>query len=617
MHSVRVVHSAWLVLALTLSARSGALVAQVQCPISYGATDNAKPNKLYLYFPTADDATFPTSIPGASPARAFNIANLSSYTGTVDQLRDAIRDVVIDDYCEFNVKVIATTTAPPTTFPRRNIVAVGTDVNGTLAGQAQSVDAGDATLSDVARIWAGVYQSLAGGVGGELNGANSTLQRWAFSIGGSTAHEAGHNYGLSHANGALVATGEDALTRHLMPAGGSISLEQRASFRRHVNNIDFSTLAANVGLSIQTMHNWDLTNPNNVAASQLRMTFLHPNASVIMSWSYSGSLSPWVNPTVSGSLGTQLFKGTTYNKFQITWSTGQNWANGTSGNVPAGVNFHIGATFSGVDFDAPDPVIITKLELLDGGGTALPLFPRLPGYDAGTLDAIDGSFDVAFFNTDGGDALTVTNVIVQELPRVLAMNNMVAGAPLETWFGHSIEPWEGGTRRIQVGSDRENNRLQLKDWQPLQVASMAETRHVYQNIDGHGCTPPSDAITGPEVNECVNGITVDLFPSTTLYLTADVIDPAARHWDPAQSRFVVGPVVSKIYYQLAGRHPDLNGNHIDDYVDIKTGTSRDVNKDGVPDEAVPSRGGKWWLWILIALLILALALWLRSRKATP
>ena len=33
--------------------------AAASCPISYGATDDAKPNKLYLYYPLAADGTFP------------------------------------------------------------------------------------------------------------------------------------------------------------------------------------------------------------------------------------------------------------------------------------------------------------------------------------------------------------------------------------------------------------------------------------------------------------------------------------------------------------------------------------------------------------------------------
>jgi hypothetical protein len=99
--------------------------------------------------------------------------------------------------------------------------------SGTLFGVAQEVDIGDRVAVDYAHVFGGSYPSLAGGAGGALNGANSTLQRWAFSIGGTAAHEAGHTYGLQHNDDFLqnspssgcsdgtdqTKAGEDPLTR--------------------------------------------------------------------------------------------------------------------------------------------------------------------------------------------------------------------------------------------------------------------------------------------------------------------------------------------------------------------------------------------------------------------
>jgi hypothetical protein len=88
------------------------------------------------------------------------------------------------------------------------------------------------------------------------------------------------------------------------------------------------------------------------------------------------------------------------------------------------------------------------------------------------------------------------------------------------------------------------------------------------------------------INDCPNaGFSLDLFPSTTVYVTATVVDLAARHWDRATASFVVGPVESHLFYQFAGQHPDLNRNGVDDCIDIATGVSKDPNHDGVPDEA--------------------------------
>ena len=48
------------------------------------------------------------------------------------------------------------------------------------------------------------------------------------------------------------------------------------------------------------------------------------------------------------------------------------------------------------------------------------------------------------------------------------------------------------------------------------------------------------------------GTTQDPFPSTTVYVIAKFVDPAARHYDPATKTYIVGPVVSTVYYQFAG-----------------------------------------------------------------
>jgi hypothetical protein len=214
--------------------------------------------------------------PNTSPAHAFNIADLPNFTAisppvSAADLQSAIYDVVADDYCEFNVEIIKTTSAPPATFPRRNTVAVTTD-NATsdgLFGLAQAVDTGDATLVDFAYVWGATYQGLFGGAGGALNGANSTLERWAKSIGGTAAHEGGHNYGLSHNDGLPLAAGEDPLVHHIMASGSHYSGEDRAGYRRHFSDHEYSILASNVGLSVQTVWNWDFQNPNAETAVKL------------------------------------------------------------------------------------------------------------------------------------------------------------------------------------------------------------------------------------------------------------------------------------------------------------------------------------------------------------
>jgi len=109
-----------------------------------GAWENNIPNKLYLYFPTAADASFPNYPQSCgtpvSPAQPFNVSDLDSGIGTTGQLRDGVFDVVTDAYCELNVQVRQSTSNPDAFFipdPRRNVVAVGSDSGGCF-GVAQN-----------------------------------------------------------------------------------------------------------------------------------------------------------------------------------------------------------------------------------------------------------------------------------------------------------------------------------------------------------------------------------------------------------------------------------------------------------------------------------------------
>ena len=512
--------------------------AAASCPIELGAIDDAKPNKLYLYFPTSDDSAFPVTtctlgtincFEGSDPVRplkAFDVSSLSSYTGAVGDLRDAIRDVVIDDYCEFNVKVIESTTVPPTTFPRRVTVGIGADSNpqggGFVFGKAQEVDIGDAIGVDFARVWAGSYQSEAGGPGGALNGANSTLQRWAFSIGGTAAHEAGHTFGLQHNDDFLqtmgggcndgtdeTKTGEDALTRHLMAAGCHFTDEQRAGFRRHFSDATFSILAANVGLSVETIHNWDFTNPNSADAAKLRFDLLSTAASLTLSWSYGGNLSPWTAPMVTGPIGTTNFRGTVYNRFQVTFSSGQAWANGPSGIVPGGARFHVGAAFSGVDFTQPDPVIVAKVALLDGSGQPLTLQPRMAGYDSGAFDATTGDFRLSLFNVDAPERpLEIKSLVVFQLPRIASIDAMVRGAQLTSWQGIPIYAWTASRTNLCRDQEKERTAALTDAPRSLPISNLGLGRHIAQQFDGK-CPeqappprPPRDSTLFPDVNSC-------------------------------------------------------------------------------------------------------------------
>src|SRR5207247_200768 len=140
---------------------------------------------------------------------------------------------------EFNVQVLQTVTPPPA-VDRRNTVGIGTDDNVQLtsppcnnrwwAGQSQTVggDVGDTIAVDYARVWSRTFQTCAGGSRGQLSGNKSTVARWANAIGSTAAHEAAHNYGLSHEDGGPHSANEDAWVNHLMREGrGTYSWKDR------------------------------------------------------------------------------------------------------------------------------------------------------------------------------------------------------------------------------------------------------------------------------------------------------------------------------------------------------------------------------------------------------
>ena len=537
--------------------------ATPQCYRYGGAWENNIPNKLYLYFPTAADASFPNYPQSCgtpvSPAQPFNVNDLDSSIGTTGQLRDRIFDVVYDDYCEMNVQVRQSTTNPDgfgTLDPRRNIVAVGSDSGGCY-GVAQNysnqIDLNDTHPVDHARVWGGSYPAGCGPSHGALEGGNSTLDRWANAVGSTSAHEAGHNYGLQHGDDSFIHTGEDNRFLHIMPSAtlpGESAPVPTCDFRaqkRHFSDTTYSILAHNVGLVSQTMGNWDFVNPNTVNASQLRMEVLSTAGSLTLTYWWNGIWSPWSAPSVSGPLSTTVFQGVTYNVFHVTWNVGKAWeARNIPGTpqtpsvVPPGTTFHIGAEFNGSHYYDPDPYIIHDVVLLNGSGSPLPLQPRMAGYDNGTLDMSSGDFVLKFFNFS--QELILQDITIYELPRKISLDSMQYGKELKTWDGQIVLPWSV-TKHDDVRLTQDGARLSLRNL-------YQQGHHVFVR---HGREDPKDAsISGADENPDVPGsISVDLFPATTVFLTARVVDPNTKYRDPKTGE--EKNAESLLFYQFAGK----------------------------------------------------------------
>lgn len=557
-----------------------------ECPS--GALSLPKGNTLYLYFPATSDSSFPDySAYGAktSPAQPFDVSDLDSGIGTTEQLRQRIFEMVTDDYCEFNVKVIRTTTTPSPTETRWQIVAIGSDADTTsgytLFGEAQNVDMGDNDPQDYARVWGGSFYNEYGSTGGALAGTDSTLERWATALAGTTTHEAAHNYGAGHADAyPRAGSAEDGVNNHILATGSSgLTGEQRASLDRHFSDTSYELLGYNLGLTTATLYNWDFVNPNDKDAHALRMKILSKASSLTIVWFYNGGLSPWTSPTVTATGTTETFQGSTYNVFQLEFSTGKSWSGGANGVAPPAVRFHVGASFS-----EPEAAIVRATKLLDSAGTELPLSPRLFGYDAGTTDTATGDFDLTFFNPTPDDApLIIRDLVIRLVPRMVDINSMVENAASVGMDGLPIN-------EISICSIKKEMKIigQLS----IHVASLTDKRNVDIVYDPKGCVRTvagaGDVARG-ELIYCPDGTALSLFPSTYVYVTATVVDPNAVYWDPGQGNFVNGTLESKIFYQFAGFKPDFNDNDVDDLLDIRNGISTDENRNGIPDEAEEPR----------------------------
>jgi hypothetical protein len=576
----------------------GAASAQICTPY---LASLPKDSRLFLYFPTADDATFPTNTLGhitgvnSQPLTAFTPANLDSdLAATAVALRNRITEQVRDSYCEFSVEVIQSTAEPNPTGTDWQVVGIGGDSDpGGRFGRAQDVDTGDVDREDYARVWGRGFHDSYGGAGEAVAPANATLERWATAIAGTAAHEAGHNFGLPHEFSA-PRPGEDMQNNHLLATGSTgLTGEQRVT-RRHFSDRSFETLGYNLGLNTKTLSNWDFVNPNDSAATGLRIRLLSTAGSLSLTGVYGGTSSPWTGPSLTKQAGTQSFRGTSYNIYDLVFSTGKSWSGGASGVVPAGADFHVGA---GVNAE----IVVYDVVLTDAGGD-MDLHPRMVGYDFGLGDSDDATAGfgvIRFFanERDAGD-LVLANVQVRFLPRPVSLEQMVGGGGLISDEGVPVQPFsrlpsQRGDRRV---TDR-LERGEVGETYTLPIAHLTDRRHLDVTIqptalcDENNRTiatldaGPSDRPGPGEEDYCAAGDYISLFPATFVYVIATVIEPNARRFDPVAGTFVDGPLETTLYAQFAGVIPDFDGSGVDDYLEIRDGTVPDENGNGIPDGA--------------------------------
>lgn len=540
-------------------------------------------NTLYLYFPTSADSTFPDySGYGAdtSPLDPFDVADLDGGIGTTSQLRQRIGELVAIDYWEFDVDVISTTTAPNPTEDRWQIAGIGSDADTTswgsnLFGEAQDVDIGDNDAQDYARIWAGSFLAEYGGTGEALEGIDSTLERWATAIAGTVSHEAAHNYGSSHSDSApRPGSAEDAQNNHILATGSTgLTGEQRAGLDRHFSDTSYEILGYNLGLNVKTVYNWDFFNPNDEDAYGMIIKILSEASSLTVDWAFLGSLCPWDTPTITAMGTTEVFQGDTYNVYELEFGTAKSWSGGSPGIVPPAAEFHSGAGFS-----EPDPIIVTETTLLDNTGGELPLSPRVFGFDTGEVDMNTGLFMLRLVNPLPG-LLILRDFRWFFIPRLI---------DIETMVKNTIPMGLNGLPISNITSQSLQKDFQIEEDFHIMIANLTSDRSVDNEYNPELCGQNSTDIldtTEGEIEYCLNGTALSLFPSTYIYVTATVVDANATFWDDGQQAFVNGEKEYNVFYQFAGFIPDFNDNGVDDLLDIRQGISEDLNQNGIPDEA--------------------------------
>jgi hypothetical protein len=250
-----------------------------------------------------------------------------------------------------------------------------------------------------------------------------------------------------------------------------------------------------------------------------------------------------------------VFKGTVYNRFLVTWSTPEAWTSATPGNLPGvvrgGEEFHVGASFFEEDILNTSTQVVISDATLISGGVALPLHPRVPTFNSGTLGA-DGSFRFTLANLAAVNLL-LRNLQAWVLPRQIDIQSMIVNAAgqidLFDVQGQPVVPW----RTVQLPAVTE-----LPAGSPEQPA---EASFVIGNLfkDGHNVhvrtsSTQRDAVGLGEVNPPVNNaLLTDPYPGASVLVTGDLVEPGAVQWDPVQQTYVAQELVTHVYLQMAGK----------------------------------------------------------------
>jgi len=284
-------------------------------------------------------------------------------------------------------------------------------------------------------------------------------------------------------------------------------------------------------------------------------------------WYYSEPDSPWTDPQPDMMpFGTKAIGTVTYNQFLVRWTTDNPSYGPTPGQAAPGAKFHTGIGLKSTSSPAK-PIIVVKVTL-KSGGTALPLSPRMIGYDSGTLLSTSSGvvdLNLGLFNADPEESqLCVSDVTIRFLPRMAAIETMTAALELDPRTRDGLPIPILGTLSfpdefcIEGGGSA-----------GIRIAGLTDPRFLdgFIAVTGGGDVGEGDPRLDPPPFERFVG----LFPSIYTYVTATVRDPVTSQ-------------ESRLFYQFVGTRPDCNQNGIDDLLEIEEDGLQDSNMNGLPDE---------------------------------
>ena len=459
--------------------------------------------------------------------QAFDAANLDADFTEADEaaIEQRIFNIVHDAFADF--RVFVTTSAPGA--ENHMVIGIGSDANGTQFGFTPTVDS-DPYDMDWARVYAGSFKQY-----DAFQGIHSTVQRWGNAIGETTAHEAGHNYGLNHWQ-ATPTPGEQALgvlaSDHLMATSPTIDEWQRANNGRVFGDLSYGAMAATIGLKMTLLYNGSWTNHNQQAAQDLHVIVLTTSDSMTLKeW---GGLNPFTDCEIV-SLGTEQFGGQTYNKYRVDFSGGQ-VASGAAitTTVSTDEQFQIW----------PDPEVLPTTEWLvrdayftDGQGNAMPVRPRnISIQEHYYLDS--GEFTLGFRNdTDRPMQLNNLNILLNHQRIDLAEMNYGAiptgtGAWLPLVLTVTLAP--GQSIEVVLGD--------YDDW----VAGP------FGPGEGGGGGGGDYGSEGGDCSEADESVFRGMFPSCYWTAEAEVTTFGVDIWDPQLQQYVIADVTEQWVWQSAG-----------------------------------------------------------------